>query len=77
MKRELVEQIVNPREYNKHWYTEEGWEHLTNMATSLEKVMRLCNEHGLTKELHDIMYLTEEDYAYRLYEFYQYLKENK
>lgn len=70
MKREEVERIVNPKEYNKHWYNEDGWDYLTTVATSIEKVLTLCKENNILSDLDNILDVDEEDFANRIYNIY-------
>lgn len=77
MKRQEIESIINPRSYNKHYYTEDGWQYLEEITTALETMMRLCKANGLTRELDKLITITEDDFIYRLQEIYQHIKENE
>lgn len=77
MKRKEIERIINPNDYNKHYYTDDGWKHLEEITTALESVITLCKANGLTRELDKLITITEDDFIYRLQEIYQHIKENE
>lgn len=77
MKRQELEKLINPTEYNKSYYTKDGWEYLFDIATALELVVDVCYENGLQNELNSIINIEEEDYAYQVLKIYRHIKEKK